>query len=133
MAVTLRGWTGGVKALAGDQRGFGLVESLAAVTVLGVAVVSLVVALSSGMVDVDEGAQEVNAQSLAESQLEYIKSYPYDPQATAYPLVEAPEGYTIDVGVTSIPDTDSDIQKITVTILRDDEELFRVDAYKVNR
>jgi type II secretory pathway pseudopilin PulG len=122
-----------VKVWARDERGLGLVESLAAVAVLGAAVVAFVVALSTGSIAVRESDQEAVAQSLVRSQLEYIKNYPYNPAATTYPKVAEAEGYDISIEVSPIPDTDTDIQKVTVTISRDREEILTVEDYKVNR
>lgn len=122
-----------VKVWIRDERGLGLVESLAAVAVLGVTVVAFVVALSTGSIAVRESDQEAVAQSLVRSQLEYIKNYPYDPAATTYPKVAELEGYDISVEVSPIPDTDTDIQQVTVTISRDGEEILTVEDYKVNR
>ena len=116
-----------------DQRGLGLVESLVAVAILGVAVVVFVTALSTGSIAVREQRQQVVAQSLARTQLEYIKGYPYDPEAINYPAVDAPEAYTISVEVSSIPDTNTDIQKVTVTISQGGEDILTVEDYKVNR
>lgn len=110
-----------------------MVESLVTVAILGVAAVAFAVALSTGSIAVCEGEQEIVAQSLGRTQLEYIKGYSYDPEATTYPAVAAPEGYTISIEVTSIPDTDTDIQKITVTIWRGDDNILTVEDYKVNR
>jgi type II secretory pathway pseudopilin PulG len=122
-----------IKVWIRDERGLGLVESLAAVAVLGITVVAFVVALSTGSIAVREGDQEAVAQSLVRSQLEYIKNYPYDPAATTYPKVAELEGYDISVEVSPIPDTDTDIQQVTVTISRDGEEILTVEDYKVNR
>ncbi len=108
-----------------------MAESVVAVGILGVAVVAFVVALSAGSIAVREQDQQVVAQSLAQTQLEYIKGLPYD--VTSYPTVDAPEGYTVSIGVSSIPDTDTDIQKVTVTITRDGENILAVENYKVNR
>ncbi len=116
-----------------DERGLSLVESLVAVAILGIAAVAFVVALSTGSIAVREEYQEAVAQSLVRTQLEYIKGYSYDPSATTYPTVDTPEGYTISVGVSSIPDTDTDIQKIAVTISREGEDILIVEDYKVNR
>ena len=116
-----------------DETGIALVESLVAVAVLGVAVVTFVVALSTGSLAVQESDQEVTVQSLARTQLEYTKGYPYDPDAITYPTVSAPAGYGISVAVTSVPDTDTDIQKITVDISRDGETIMTIEDYKVNR
>ncbi len=131
--MVINQWLARAKALVWDETGFGLVESLAAVAILGVAVVALVIGLSTGSVTVREGNQEVVAQSLAQTQLEYVKSYPYDPEATTYPTVGTPEGYSISVEVGSVPGTDTDIQKITVTISRDEEAILTVEDYKVDR
>jgi hypothetical protein len=102
-----------------DQRGIGLAESLVGVAVLGVAGVAFAVALSTG--------------SLVQSQLEYTKSYPYDPEATTYPLIAVPAGYELAVSVSAVPGTDSDIQQVTVTASREGEPLLTVADYKVNR
>ncbi len=122
-----------VKVWIRDERGLGLVESLAAVAVLGATVVAFVVALSTGSIAVRESDQEAVAQSLVRSQLEYIKNYPYDPAATTYPKVAELEGYDISVEISPIPDTDTNIQQVTVTISRDGEEILTVEGYKVNR
>ena len=140
-------WLTRVKGWVHDQRGLGLVESLIAVAILGIAVVAFVMALSTGTVAVGECNQQVVAQSLARTQLEYTKSYLYDPQATTYPYVYTydetynpspitlPEGYAIDVEVEAIlePATDANIQKITVTISRGGEDILTIEDYKVNR
>jgi hypothetical protein len=55
------------------------------------------------------------------------------PEAITYPIIDAPEDYTIFVGVTSVPGADTDIQKITVTVSRDSETIISVSDYKVNR
>ncbi len=134
MGTSINKWLAGAKAcLVGHERGFGLVETLVAVAILGVAVVALVLGLSTGSITVREGNQELVAQSLAQTQLEYVKNYPYDPAATTYPTVNTPEGYSIGVEAGSIPDADTDIQRIMVTISRDGEAILTVEDYKVNR
>ena len=129
-----------------DQRGLGLVESVVAVAILGIAMVSFVTALSTGSIAVRESDQETKAQSLAHAQMEYVKSYPYQREATTYPYayiydetynpnpIILLEGYDIYVAVSSIPEAaDTDIQKITVTISREGVDILTVDNYKVNR
>jgi type II secretory pathway pseudopilin PulG len=115
------------------QKGLGLVETLAAVAILGTSVVAFVTALSAGTLAANEQDEEVIVQSLAQTQLEYTKSYAYDSGASSYPAVTAPEGYAVSVEVASVPGADSDIQKITLTISRESETVFTVEDYKVNR
>jgi len=140
-------WLRRIKDWNHDQRGLGVIESLVAIAILGIAVVSLIIALSTGTVAVGKCNQEVVAQSLARTQLEYTKSYPYNSEATTYPYVYTydetynpspitlPEGYTISVEVSSIPEppTDANIQNITVAISRDGEDILTIEDYKVNR
>jgi type II secretory pathway pseudopilin PulG len=144
---TIRKWFRRIKVWAQDEAGIGLVESLAAVAILGIAGTGFVLALSTGAIAVREGDQEATTQSLARAQLEYVKNYPYNPEATAYPRVDIydetynpnpitlPEGYNISVVVSPIPQADGDtnIQKITVTISREGVELLTVEDYKVKR
>ena len=133
MARTIKQRLRGTRVWVQDQRGLGLVESLAAVAILGTAVVAFIVALSAGSIAVREQNQEVVAQSLARTQLEYVKGLSYD--ITSYPTVNTPEGYAISVEVSAIAeaDGDTDIQKIMVTISREGEDILTVEDYKVNR
>ena len=65
--------------------------------------------------------------------MEYIKGCPYDSGATTYPAVDTTDNYSISVGVTSVPDTDANIQKVTANISRNGQLLMTVEDYKVNR
>jgi type II secretory pathway pseudopilin PulG len=144
---TIKKWFRGLKVRFQDEAGIGLVESLAAVALLGIAGTAFVLSLSTGAIAVRENDQEVVAQSLARAQLEYIKNYPYNPGATTYPYVDSydetynpspitlPEGYGIGVVVSPIPEAggDTDIQKIAVTISREGVDLLTVAGYKVKR
>ena len=118
-----------------DQKGLGLVESLVAVAILGSSAVAFAVALSAGSIAVREQDQQVMAQSLVQAQLEYVKGYTYEPEATTYPAVDAPEGYSVSVAVGSIPEAgdDTDIQRITATVSRGGDNILSVEDYKVNR
>lgn len=115
------------------EKGMTLVESLVAIAMLGGGVLTLVLAMSSGALALQENDQESIAQGLARTQLEYVKNYTYDPGATSYPAVSAPEGYSIVVGVTAVPGTNSNIQKITANVIRDGVIIMTAEDYKVNR
>ena len=116
-----------------DERGIALVESLVAVGILGTTVVTLIISLATGSIAIRETDEEVVVQSLARTQLEYIKGYTYDPDATTYPAVATPPGYSISVGVSSTPDADPDIQKVTANISREGTLILTIEDYKVNR
>ena len=122
---------------AGSQEGFGLVEVLVAVAILGMTLVALLAALSTGSIGVASKDEQVTAANLARSQLEYTRSQPY---AELYETVTPLAGYTVSVQADSVPEATSvpgadpsTIQKITVTVTRDGETLLTVEDFKVDR
>jgi type II secretory pathway pseudopilin PulG len=120
-------------AVVDGQTGVGLVETLIAVAILGVTLVMLLAAISTGSRGVAITEERVTAENLARSQLEYAKSEPYLTPPASYATVTPPAGYTVSAGATSIPEGDSSIQKITVTVTRDGVTLLTVEDYKVDR
>lgn len=121
-----------VKAGFPKENGLGLAEAVVAVAVLGAAVVAFVAALSAGSLAAAEQKTEAVAQSLVRSQMEYTQSSPYNPAAT-YPALAMPAGYSLSLAVGAVPGADSNIQKITVTISKEGQELLSLADYKVNR
>ena len=122
---------------AGSQEGFGLVEVLVAVAILGMTLVALLAALSTGSIGVASKDEQVTAANLARSQLEYTRSQPY---AELYETVTPLAGYTVSVQADSVPEATSvpgadpsTIQKITVTVTRNGETLLTVEDFKVDR
>lgn len=121
------------------ERGVSLVECLVAVALLGTAIVAALSALSTGMLAVGTADENAIARSLARSQMEYIKGYPYDSNATSYPDVDTnssialPDGFSVSNDVSSVNGTDSNIQEITVTVSREGETLLVIEDFKVNR
>jgi type II secretory pathway pseudopilin PulG len=134
MLRMIRTWLGRLE-VTGDEKGLSLVETLVTIAIMGVTLVAFSVALSTGSLAVSESDQEVTAQSLAQSQMEYIKGYPYAPGATTYPTVNTTDNYSISVNVEAIsdPDADANIQKVTANISRNGQVLLTVEDYKVNR
>jgi Tfp pilus assembly protein PilV len=115
------------------QAGVGLVETLVAVAILGVTLVTLLAAISTGSIGVATTEERVSAENLARSQLEYAKSQPYSTAPASYATVTPPAGYAISADAISIPEGDSSVQKITVTVTRDGDTLLTVEDYKVDR
>ncbi len=120
------------RALEGET-GVGLVEVLVAVAILGLTLVVLLAAVSTGSVGVATTEERVTAENLARSQLEYTKSQTYVAVPASYATVTPPAGYGVSVEAASIPDTDNSIQMITVTVTRDSETLVTVEDFKVDR
>ncbi len=125
--------TGGWRVVAGGQAGVGLVETLVAVAILGVTLVTLLAAISTGSIGVATTEERVTAENLARSQLEYAKSQSYLTAPASYATVTPPVGYTVSAEATSIPEGDSSVQMITVAVTRDGDTLLTVEDYKVDR
>jgi Tfp pilus assembly protein PilV len=115
------------------QGGMSMLEALISVALLGGGVITMVFVMSGGALAVGENEQEATLQNIARSQMEYIKTYPYNVSATTYPAVSAPGGYSISIGVTAVPGTNADIQKVTANISRGGTVLMTLTDYKVNR
>lgn len=115
------------------EKGVGLVEVLVAVAILGLTLVVLLAAISTGSVGVATTEERVTAENLARSQLEYTKSQTYVAVPVSYATVTPPAGYGVSVEAASVPDTDNSIQLITVTVTRDSKTLVTVEDFKVDR
>jgi type II secretory pathway pseudopilin PulG len=122
-----------IKRKLKSQKGLGLVETLVAVAVLGTAVVVFILSLSTGTLAVNEQDTETIAQNLAQSQMEYTKNYAFSAGASTYPTITAPSGYGITIGVGTASGGDTNIQKITINILKSGANVLSVAGYKVNR
>jgi type II secretory pathway pseudopilin PulG len=117
-----------------SEEGVGLVETLIAVGIVGLTLTVLVAAISTGSLAVSKTDERVAAENIARSQLEYTKSRTYLTPPASYPTITpSPGGYSVTVDAVAIPDTDSGIEKITVTVSRDGKTLLTVEDYKVDR
>ena len=116
-----------------SQKGMGLVETLVAVAILGTSVVAFVVGLSAGSLSVNEHDKETIAQGLAQTQMEYTKNYAFIPGAVTYPTLAVPPTYSVSVDVLAVPGADANIQKVTVSVLKDSVNIITISDYKVNR
>jgi type II secretory pathway pseudopilin PulG len=123
-------------ALVGEQKGSGLIETLVAIAVLGLIASAFLASISTGTIALSNVKEDVNAQSLARSQLEYTKSYTYNSTSSPlYPLnpnMTIPAGYSVEVlAAASTPD--NGLQNITVKIKRDNELVLQIEDIKINR
>lgn len=120
-----------------DQAGIGLVESLVAIALLGITMTSFVTNLSAGTIAVRVHNENTIAQGLAQTQIEVIKAAPYDKTGKSYQTVERPEGYDIKIAVNPAVDEKGNakktIQKVSVMVFHNEEAVFNLEDYKVNR
>ena len=119
-----------------------LVETLVALAIFGLVAGVFLAGLYISSKSVMVSQERVAAESLAKSQMEYIKSQDYD-DANDPPIYDVDtslplEGYTISVAAERIdlnPDEPGDdgLQKITVTVNHDGDEILTLEDYKVDR
>jgi prepilin-type N-terminal cleavage/methylation domain-containing protein len=124
------------------ETGFSLIEVLVALGILAAVAVVFLVGMSVSSKAVMVSQQAVAVDSLAKSQMEYVKSLPYDDTSVPRPVygvdpsLTIPQGYNIAVAAQRLKlkddGTDGGLQQITVTVTHD-EKVFTLVGYKVNR
>jgi len=116
-----------------SEAGFTLVEALVSVAILTIALVVFLVGLSTGVLATSKADQLSTAHELARSQVELVKEQPFDPVPAAYPTVTAPPAYAVALDVSAIPEGDPGIQLLTVSVTKDGQPVYTLQAYKVDR
>lgn len=116
-----------------NSRGFTLVEVVIAIALLGVIGVAFLGGLSGASKAIFVADERATAESLARSEMEYVKSQDYEDSIApwsyelpttppswdaSHALPEGCDGYTVNVTAELLPShsIDDGIQKITVTI-----------------
>ena len=137
------------KICTGNSKGVSAIEVIIALAILGIVAVAFLGGLYTALNATSIADERSVAQSLAQSQMEYIKNQDYDD--SEHPLYDVisdiPDGYTIYGYDESHPDwfaqrldpegdglTDDDgLQVITVTVKHQDKEVLTLEDYKADR
>ncbi|MFC2015224.1 prepilin-type N-terminal cleavage/methylation domain-containing protein [Chloroflexota bacterium] len=132
--------------LYGEQKGFTLIETLVAVAIFAAVGVAIAAGLFAGYKSLDTSQERTYSESLAKSQVEYIKNQSYisvinyDPGVHEYEEVDIPAnlaqlGFTIEI---PIPETaepagvsGQELQSITVLVKRSGSVKLTVVFYRV--
>lgn len=115
------------------ESGSALVESLVAVAILGTALVLYLGGISTGALTTARTENTSTAQQLARSQMEYVKSAPYETTGTPYPTITPEAGYEIEASSAPVPGGNASVQLITVEVSRDGVPVFTLQGLRVDR
>jgi len=124
-----------------NEKGFTLIEVLVALAVLGVIGAAFLGSLATASNAIFIADEKATAESLARSQMEYIKNQGYDAtnNPPVYDFDPDFDGYEIDMTAERLdPDSDGTgdddgIQKITITVNHLGKQVIELEDYKVNR
>ncbi|MBI4287738.1 MAG: hypothetical protein HY671_04820 [Chloroflexi bacterium] len=110
-----------------------MVDTLVGVGIMGVFVVTVLGAVSAGVMGLNVAQDAAVAESVTRSQLESVKSQVYV-VGGGYPAVVVPSGYSVAVGTAAVSGTDPNtIQQVSVTIYRGAKVVRVTNDFKVNR
>ena len=126
-----------IKRFVRQKEGITFLETVIALAVLGVVSVSFLNGLTTASKSVFITDEHSTAESLAESQMEWVKNSVYSYNAT-YSTAPIPDGkdffqYSANVLASPLHTPDDGIQKITVIIKRSGNNVFSLEGYKVDR
>ena len=76
--------------------------------------------------------EQQRAKSLAETQMEDVKSQDHAVSYNASPIPDEYTGYSVTIDAETVDWSEGFVQKITVMIEHDDEEVIRLEGYKVD-
>ena len=118
-----------------NQKGMTLIETIVAVAILaaiGVVFIGGLIVSSKGTLEADEQA---TAESIARCQMEWVQGQPYVNNTTQYsPADMGPfddyDGYSANITALSLHTPDNGIQKVTITILHNDNWVMSIEGYK---
>jgi len=125
-----------------NERGFTFVEVVIALAILGVIAAGFLMALATASKAIIIADERTTAESLARSQMEYVKKQGYDgtnnpPQ---YAVVsDIPSTYSIDISAVRLDPEgdgtgdDDGIQKIIITVDHQGEPVITLVGYKADR
>ena len=131
------------------QRGVAFLEILVGLALLGIIGVAFINGMTSTFKAVGISQERVAAESLAKSQIEYLKVQDYilvadyDPDypATSYELITVPSdlaaaGYSVNIStpeaILSELEGGFELQSINITVRRNNEQKMQISIYRVS-
>jgi type II secretory pathway pseudopilin PulG len=143
----MKGIRGFLRAIK-DEKGFNLMEVALAMVMMGAVALLYLGYLATGSRAIFIADERATAESLARTQMEYVRQQDYDADLTHDPpqydiIPDIPDGFEISVGAERLnpkddgEDNDDGIQSITVVIIHivdgEPKEIFALEGYRSSR
>ncbi|HEY40834.1 MAG TPA: prepilin-type N-terminal cleavage/methylation domain-containing protein [Dehalococcoidia bacterium] len=124
-----------------NQAGFAMLEVLVSLALIGIVVAGILSALATSSRATITNDVQTTAQNLAEGQIEFIRSQPYDDDIDNDPpqyllLADIPGGYSVSYDAVRLdlegdgPGDDDGLQKITVSVVYHNITATKIEAYR---
>lgn len=122
----------------GGESGMALIESMVALVLVSTIVIASLSGLATASRATFIADEQSTAESLARSQMEWVKKSAYVSSTANYTAATIPSGsdytgYSVNITAASLNNPDDGIQKITVTVGHYGKQVLSLDGYKVNR
>jgi prepilin-type N-terminal cleavage/methylation domain-containing protein len=127
-----------IKILNG-QKGFGLIEVLVALAILGVTAVGYMSALATSTKTAIKTDRMDTGRAISQTVMEYVKKQAFSSAGSYYDSTDIDDmlseypGYTVDIDAPPAPERDTYIQKITVTVYYDGQTVTTLEDCKAKR
>ena len=115
-----------------SEKGFTLIETVVALALMSIICVSFLSGLATTSSSRALAEERVSAKILSEAQMENIKKQAYTDNYTDYTLL-TPAGYAGYSTNLTVEDFYYNLQKITVTIYHNEDDVFSLESFKVKR
>jgi prepilin-type N-terminal cleavage/methylation domain-containing protein len=113
-----------------NEKGFTLIEVLVALGLLGIIAVAFLTGIATSSKAILIANERTIAESLARSQMEYVKELDYATSYDPAPIPAEHVGFSATIDVVELA---AGLQEITVTIDYYGEVVITSEDYKVNR
>jgi prepilin-type N-terminal cleavage/methylation domain-containing protein len=117
------------------EKGFTLIEVVVALAILGIIVAAFMAGLAGASRALFVADERATAESLARSQMEYIKSDNYSDSGIYNVLPIIPSGYSIYPNPIVADNVTVGLQKVTFTVRHDinSKDVITLEGYKGDR
>jgi len=127
-----------LRGLVHGESGVTLTETLVALSILAAIAVPFLGGQATTSKAISIVDEQTTVESLARSQMEWVKNADYVYDATTYPAAPISDNkdyinYSVVISAEPLHSPDDGIQRITITVSRTSSEVMKLEGYKVAR